>query len=476
MCIRDRHDIAREQPDRLLGVGLADHAEVDLQRRRFEASHLGIVGGDRLADIVRRPDPGRAFLDLRLERLLGDDLDRFLVVGIILGRDAGHPFRRGLDDGPQVDVQGLACDRSRLLPAFGAEHVKREHHAAAARMARRHPGVAVHLDELGHLRAAERDPHQMVPQTPRVLERVSRRQRSDPERRARRLRRTRQRRHLLEAVESPPRGHVLLREQKPDLLKALVEPCAALIHRQAEASEFVRQKCPREADLQSAFGDRIDHSDLARELQRIVEDRQHGARDQPHGVRDRRRRRQEDQRIRAIAAIRVKIVLHRPRVAEAELLSPPRERKRLIPVLGRRLEVWPHRGKELNSEFHVTFPSRSQHVPRVSDSFAAILRDTSQLRCEVPQDEVILCGLRPRERSCPPTDLMVRSPSAARASRTMATKRFAYLSNSRCGPSGLQRILHVRKRLELGVPELPVQLLDFTDIDIVDDVTGLGVD
>jgi hypothetical protein len=46
----------------------------------------------------------------------------------------------------------------------------------------------------------------------------------------------------------------------------------------------------------------------------------------------------------------------------------------------------------------------------------AILRD-ADLR-SAPQDEVVVCGLRPRKRSRPPIDLMVRSPSAARASRT----------------------------------------------------------
>jgi hypothetical protein len=54
-------------------------------------------------------------------------------------------------------------------------------------------------------------------------------------------------------------------------------------------------------------------------------------------------------------------------------------------------------------------------------------------RTHAPQDEVLVCGLRPRERSRPPTALMVvRSPRVARASRTIATSHAAAILRDAC--------------------------------------------
>ncbi len=63
-------------------------------------------------------------------------------------------------------------------------------------------------------------------------------------------------------------------------------------------------------------------------------------------------------------------------------------------------------------------------------------------RCEAPQDEGFCCGLRARKSSRPSTDLMVRSPRAARASRTMAAQRFVSSQ-----PVLANRRLHARLQL-----------------------------
>ena len=93
-------------------------------------------------------------------------------------------------------------------------------------------------------------------------------------------------------MEAALRGDVFLLQQAADLLEPFVEAGAALVHRDAEARELVRQERAREADLEAAAGDRVHHPDLAGELERIVEHRQHRAGDQP------------DERVTAAAALR----------------------------------------------------------------------------------------------------------------------------------------------------------------------------
>src|SRR5690606_13835206 len=95
------------------------------------------------------------------------------------------------------------------------------------------------------------------------------------------LRRARQRGQALEAVEAALMADILALEQQLHLLDAFGEAIAALVGRDAEAAELVRQEGARKADLEPAAGDGVEHADLARELERIVEHRQHGAGDEP---------------------------------------------------------------------------------------------------------------------------------------------------------------------------------------------------
>src|SRR5262249_42935381 len=94
------------------------------------------------------------------------------------------------------------------------------------------------------------------------------------------------------------------------------------------------------------------HGDLAGELQRIVEGRHHRAGDQPHLSGTRGRRRQEHDRVRAIAAIALEIMLNRARVAIAERVGLLGDGEALGEILRGVFVAWPEIRKELNAELH----------------------------------------------------------------------------------------------------------------------------
>ena len=104
-------------------------------------------------------------------------------------------------------------------------------------------------------------------------------------------------------------GGVLLREQKLDLLEAFAEARLQFIGRNAEAAELVRQERAREPDVEPAARNAVEHRDLARELERMVEHRQHRAGDEPHRLRALRHGAEKDDRVRAVAAVAGEVVL-----------------------------------------------------------------------------------------------------------------------------------------------------------------------
>jgi hypothetical protein len=122
-------------------------------------------------------------------------------------------------------------------------------------------------------------------------------------------------------VKAASAGDILLLQQQMHLLHPFVEPCAAFIQLHAEPGEFVWQEGTREADIQPAITERVRHCEFACNLQRIVEGGQHGAGDQARALRHLRRGGKEDQRVWAVAAIGVKIVLHRAHVVVAVFIT-----------------------------------------------------------------------------------------------------------------------------------------------------------
>ena len=153
---------------------------------------------------------------------------------------------------------------------------------------------------------------------------------------------------------------VLLAEQPVDDRDALVEALAALVEAHPEPLELVRQEGACEADLESTARDRVEHADLARELQRVVEDGEHRAGDEPHRRRARRRGGQEDERVRRVPAVVVEVVLDGADVREPERLGLLGEPQRLVEVLARRRRLGPDGWEELNAELHRASFGRTQ--------------------------------------------------------------------------------------------------------------------
>ncbi len=151
-------------------------------------------------------------------------------------------------------------------------------------------------------------------------------------------------------MEAPLHGDVLLLQEPPHLLQALVEAGAALVHAHAEAGELVRQEGAREAHVEPPVRYGVEHADLAGELERVVEGREHRARDQAGLGRALRRGREEDDGVGAVAAVGVEVVLDRAHVGVAEVVTEARER--LLPVVAPRLQLRAYVGKELDAELH----------------------------------------------------------------------------------------------------------------------------
>ncbi len=232
------------------------------------------------------------------------------------------------------------------------KQMEREHDASRSRVSRRAPAFAIGGEQLLHLAAGERDRHHSVPRPSGVDERLRRAERGHPERRARSLRRARQRGDVLEAVEAPFDRDVLLFEQATHLLDAFVEARAALVDTASEPRELVRQERAREPDFESSARDRVEHADLAGELERMVEHRQHRAGDQARASRPLGGGGEEDDRVRAVAAVLVEVVLDGADVGESQRVAQGDQVETLGEVAVRRLGVGADVGEELNPELH----------------------------------------------------------------------------------------------------------------------------
>ena len=218
------------------------------------------------------------------------------------------------------------------------------------------------------MRTSKRYAHEVVTERARGLECLLGGQRRDPEWRPRLLGGPRQRRCAFETVESAAGRDLFLLEQAPHLLQSLLEPGAALVHGDAETGELMRQEGARESHLKPAAGNGVHHTDLACELQRIVEHRQHRTGDETHRARQRRRRTEKDERIGTVAAVGQKIMLDRAHIGEAQLLGELRELERLAPILVGGLLLGTDGGKELYAELH--------RSPEVAQSSTPIRRST----------------------------------------------------------------------------------------------------
>src|SRR5262249_39881881 len=138
----------------------------------------------------------------------------------------------------------------------------------------------------------------------------------------------------------------------PDLLEPFTEARLRFIRRDAEAPEFVRQKGAGKSNVDPPAGNAVEHSDFARELERVVEHRQHRAGDEAQRLRALRRGGEKDDRIGAIAAVTGEVVLDGADVPEAQCLRFFGNRKRFGVVFGGALVGMIDGGKKLYAELH----------------------------------------------------------------------------------------------------------------------------
>src|SRR5207247_1769035 len=115
----------------------------------------------------------------------------------------------------------------------------------------------------------------------------------------------------------------------------------------------------RESDVETAARNAVEHADLAGELEGIVEHRQHRAGYKTHGLGALRSGAQENDRVGAVTAVAVEIMLDRARVAITQLVRFFRNHERLGVVVDGALVGMVDRRKELHTELHVAPCSRS---------------------------------------------------------------------------------------------------------------------
>ena len=166
-------------------------------------------------------------------------------------------------------------------------------------------------------------------------------------------------------MELAAMGGILLRQQELDLLEAFAEARLQFIGRDAEAPELVQQERAREPDVEPAARNAVEHRDLAGELERMIEHRQHRAGDEAHRLGALRHGGEKDDRVRAVAAVAREVVLDGARVAEAQRLGFLRDRQQFRVIVGGALVGVVDGGKKLHTELHVAPCSRSARVDAV---------------------------------------------------------------------------------------------------------------
>ena len=113
----------------------------------------------------------------------------------------------------------------------------------------------------------------------------------------------------------------------------------------AEMTILVRQEGAREPDIEPARAERIEHADLAGELERMIEYRQHGAGDHAGGPGTLRGGRQEHDRIGRIAAPVMEIVLYDPHMGVAVDVAEIDQAQGIVEILPGRLRSGDASGK-----------------------------------------------------------------------------------------------------------------------------------
>ena len=147
-------------------------------------------------------------------------------------------------------------------------------------------------------------------------------------------------------------AHLLLLEEFPHQFDSFLESSPAFIERYAKPAELVRQKSTGETHFQPPFADRVEHPDLARELQRMIESRQDGAGNQLYPASALRSRRKECDRVGRVATVPLKIMLYDSDVVKAEFISLSSQSETLIKINVSGLLLRSDVGEKIDTYFH----------------------------------------------------------------------------------------------------------------------------
>ena len=157
-------------------------------------------------------------------------------------------------------------------------------------------------------------------------------------------------------------AHILVRQQQLDLFDALAEASHRFIRQTAKTAKLVRQKSTRKADVEAAAADRVEHADFAGQLQRMIEDRQHGASHQARAACALGRGGEKQHRVGAVAAIVVKVMLDDANMRESELFRLLREVERVAKIVGTGFLIRSDIRKKLHAKLHFG-PSQARTLP-----------------------------------------------------------------------------------------------------------------
>ena len=114
----------------------------------------------------------------------------------------------------------------------------------------------------------------------------------------------------------------------------------------------MRQKRARKTDFEPAFADRVEHADLARKLQRVIEGRQTRAGYQLYPPAPLSSRAKENDRIGRITAVPVKVMFNDADVMKSELIGLGDHAQAFIEVDVRRPLLRRYIGEKIDSSFH----------------------------------------------------------------------------------------------------------------------------
>src|SRR5215469_14985002 len=142
-------------------------------------------------------------------------------------------------------------------------------------------------------------------------------------------------------------GHSLFRQ-----LEALAEAGHRFVRRAPEPTKLVRQEGARETDIETPIAYRVEHADFAGELERVVEDGQHGTRHQAHAARALCCGGKEQHRVGAVTAVVMKIMLDDTDMGETEALRFLYEIERVAKVFGAGFLFGPYIRKKLHAKLH----------------------------------------------------------------------------------------------------------------------------